>query len=122
MIYIVIPISFRNPEILSDGYFFLHHHFTFVVKFPFVPMSSVEQVRLTSCRTSSNIVCNRFHMRSSFISSRLRRLSLRMCHFSFVFRLMNSTHQTLLYFFLLLFQFIQRRPPWINTFIGFVFR
>ena len=61
-------------------YFFFHHHFTFVVKFSFVPESPVGQVHLTGSRACHQLLSGTFYVSPSLVSSGFRCFSFRMCH------------------------------------------
>lgn len=67
-----------------NRYFFLSNYASFVVQFTFMPVSMVEQMRLSSCWTSCNLVSNRFDMRSALVATRFGGFALWMCHFLFI--------------------------------------
>ena len=57
-----------------------HHHFSFVVKFSFMPVSTVEEVRLSSCWTCCNLRSSQCVVSSTLSRPCLTLASFRMCH------------------------------------------
>lgn len=72
----------RRLNGLCFGFFFVDHHFTFVVKFSLEPVCTVEKVRLSSCWTCWYVRRLNFVVRSALGLSGLRNAVFGMCHFS----------------------------------------
>ena len=72
----------------------INKHFTSVIKFTFMPMSSMIKMCFASLRTCRNLLVSSFIMSSSFISSCLGNFSFWMCHgFNFYNKLSNFSQR-----------------------------
>ena len=83
----LIPLNHRFGRGDSDIIFFrksglglFHHHFSFVIKLSFVPMSAVEEVRLSSCWACCNLRSSQCIVCSTLSRSCLTLASFGMCH------------------------------------------
>ena len=92
-------VAFRSGELSLR---LLHHHFALVVELAFVPVSTVEEVRLTRCRARGHVRGGQGVVRAAFARTRLTLTSFRMCHDSGLFQFFQCVPTRVHRFFIII--------------------